>query len=56
MVRGVIFVIFFVKEEDGFGCRVLDACVKGGLNREIDTSCMDCCSVMHSFKKMYFCC
>jgi hypothetical protein len=56
VVRGVVFVVFFVEEEDGLGSGVVNACIIGSLGEGRGTSWMDCCSVMQSLRKMYFCC
>lgn len=52
----VVLVLFLMEEKDGFCCWVVYSWVKGCLNQMMFTSWMDCFYVMHSLRKMYFCC
>lgn len=46
VVGGVVLVVAFVEEEDGFGSGVVNPCMKGCLGGVVVTSWMDFCSAM----------
>lgn len=54
--RFVIFVLFFMKEQYGLSCRVMNRCFVGSLYELELTSWMDSFSVTQSLRKRYFCC